>query len=439
MDSSHAAGSRCLDIAIDHRIRALFRQLPPTHGDAACGGHISIIRDQGHKLGCCIAEVDVTGDLAGPETVGGLAVILQQPRNEHPFDQGATAVIQECETLWALDQMFATVSCNTVNLLRDVSVFDLLPYTTPEEVAKNGEKLEFLGDRFDNCVEAVCRKKPDVVLCAGRYRLPEHWDNARRNQCKGEAWKLEGKGIGANFGRFSIIRLKDAKRNYTQIHRVNAAHPSYALNYHPEYSCFRQLLLLAVSQACSVYAGDWTETNWMDDLRATCTRFSRDLREEPIELHYWSLLRRIKESITSVASSQADPYQRLLQSSLSTSFNDASLALRQILHEQSSFEPFSSVSADTYNLVEEVLEPQGWLENDRIKDTIICGIDELKECFTNSAGRLNFDMERAILIFLNTAEALELIMWDLRPPQVVQGGLDPEIEGLTDRIGGLRL
>jgi hypothetical protein len=60
-----------------------------------------------------------------------------------------------------------------VDLLRDISTFDLLPYTTAEEVKKSGEDLDFLGNQFDIYVEAVYRKRPDVVLCAGRYFLPE--------------------------------------------------------------------------------------------------------------------------------------------------------------------------------------------------------------------------------------------------------------------------
>lgn len=138
----------------------------------------------------------MTGELAGPETVGGMAIILQQPRDEHPFDQGAAAVIQECDTLRTVAQVFTTVSCGTIDLLRDDPIFDLLPYTTPEEIEWNGEDFDFLSDRFNTCVEAVCRKNPDVVLCAAKYSLPEDWDYARRNQCKGEAWKLEGKGLG---------------------------------------------------------------------------------------------------------------------------------------------------------------------------------------------------------------------------------------------------
>lgn len=294
------------------------------------------------------AEIDVTGDLAGPETVGGIAVILKQPRNEHPFDLGPAAVIDDCDTLWGLHDLFDTASCGTVDLLRGVSIFDLLPYTTPEDIQTSGENLDFLGNRFKTCVEAVRYKKPDVVLCAGTFQLPKRWDKARCNRCKGEAWKLERRMVGYDFGGKSTIRLKNAHGECTRIHRVNTSHPSFSLNYHREYSCFVQLLLLAVSQACTVYRRTWVERTWMNDLRKLCMKQSSKLyprddqelcsndeneeddmnEDEPINLRYDSLLSRIRKTITSIASSRCDLYDGLLRSSLSRLLNDASLCLR---------------------------------------------------------------------------------------------------------------
>lgn len=85
MNSSRKPDTICMGVAIDHRIRALFRRLPHTPGDAALGRHISIIKELGCKLDRCAAEVNVTGVLASPATVGGIVVILQQPRDEPPL------------------------------------------------------------------------------------------------------------------------------------------------------------------------------------------------------------------------------------------------------------------------------------------------------------------------------------------------------------------
>lgn len=219
--------------------------------------------------------------------------------------------------------------------------------------------------------------------------------------------------MDAGLANFSTIRLKN-----TRICRVNAFHPSYALNYHPEYSCFIQLLLLAVCQAYSVYIGDWAESIWIKELRATCTNLSSELDQYPghenddEELidYYCSQLRDIREIITSIASSHAEPYQGLVDSLLNTVFNDASLALRLMLEKQSGFESSLMVNSRTFDLAEQDFEPQEWFESDRIKDTIIGYFEELKKCVTLSTHAPRLDLNLAMNIFLKAAEALELIM-----------------------------
>jgi hypothetical protein len=54
------------------------------------------------------------------------------------------------------------------------------------------------------------------------------------------------------------------------------------MNYHPEYSCPRQLLFLVVAQTCGVYKGDWEEETWMGSLRTYCSEFSRKLTSKLI-------------------------------------------------------------------------------------------------------------------------------------------------------------
>jgi hypothetical protein len=110
-----------------------------------------------------------------------------------------------------------------------------------------------------------------------------------------------------------------------------------------------------------------------------------------------------------------------------------------MLEDQSASEISPLVVSGTTDLVEQAFDPQGWFGSDRIKETIICGIEELKECVTSSIHTSRLDLNMAMNIFLKTAEALELIMWDLRQPQLLQAGQDLDVEGLTDGIGGLGL
>lgn len=61
-----------------------------------------------------------------------------------------------------------------------------------------------------------------------------------------------------------------------RIVRVNAFHPSFAMNYNPDLSCLRQLLILEVAQACGLYRGDWLNKRWMDELRERCKSITRE-------------------------------------------------------------------------------------------------------------------------------------------------------------------
>jgi hypothetical protein len=52
--------------------------------------------------------------------------------------------------------------------------------------------------------------------------------------------------------------------------RVNALHPSYAINYFPEFSCFKRLLALEFVKAFALWQGNWNDEVWMAHLRNEC-------------------------------------------------------------------------------------------------------------------------------------------------------------------------
>jgi hypothetical protein len=249
--------------------------VPRPASDTRRGTHVSILQTHGRRLDRRDDEIRVTGEMAGPASTGGIAVALQQPRDDHPFEKGTEAVIEDCETLTALGELFDAVSCSTLDIREDVSVIDLLPYTTEAEMGLMGEAA--MGSTFRTSVQTFCGKQPDVVLCAGRIWLPRHHDH-----CKGEAWKLESGGVGRTFDKYPVVILRGENREIVRIRRVNGFHLSYAMNYHLEYSYLRQLLLLVVAQTCSVYKGDWEEETWMGSLRTYCSKFSRELTSKLI-------------------------------------------------------------------------------------------------------------------------------------------------------------
>ncbi len=181
----------------------------------------------------------MTAELAGPGSTGGIAVILQQPRDNHPFQAGAKAVIHECDTLRALEEVFLVISGGKLALLHDISVIDLLPYTSNDD---------WTASAFRAAQWAIASKEPDVVLCAGKKPLPKNlWG------LKGDMFRLESKGVGAVFDEYPLTKIRNREGNWIKIRRVNGFHSSHALNYCPESSCLRQLLFLCVAEACAVY------------------------------------------------------------------------------------------------------------------------------------------------------------------------------------------
>ena len=272
----------CLDVAVDHRLRLLCKPTW-TEGDLEPSTHLSVLERYGRKLGCDSDEIKVTSQLAGPASTGGILVVLQQPRDNHPFKSGLRSVIEDCESLTALDELFKTASCGTLNVRESVSLVDLLPFT-PEQPSKlpSGE----LQDAFEAARLTICAKRPDVVLCAGKIWLPYENRNLRRGSAnqeksdiKGELWKLECAGVGQP-DKFDIVRLRGSGRELVRMPKVNGFHPSYAVNYHPEHTSLKQLLLLNVLKTCGTCRDDWNEEAWMNTLRAECRDLVARLRGE---------------------------------------------------------------------------------------------------------------------------------------------------------------
>lgn len=73
-------------------------------------------------------------------------------------------------------------------------------------------------------------------------------------------------------GTFNPSRVPITAEHTTT--RVNAIHPSYAMNRVPTESCFRQLLTLEFAHGFGMWRGTWKEERWMQDLREHCQRTS---------------------------------------------------------------------------------------------------------------------------------------------------------------------
>lgn len=256
----------CLDVAVDHRIIRLFK--PVSNDLTVRSNHVSCIEARGWSLKRPHCEIHVTTQLAGPAMKGGIAVALQQPRHNHPFKEGLNAVIQNCETLYALDEIFAVVSCGSLNIRTNIAVVDLLPYIS-EDIAEINDAT--LKESFHALTQTICDKEPYVLLCAGRVWLPKvgKFDNP-----KGHVQKFESIGVGKKFGSTPnspvAARIRRGERGFIDIRRVNGFHPSHAMNHYPHVSLLRQLQILIGAETCGMLRGDWEEEEWMGELRRRC-------------------------------------------------------------------------------------------------------------------------------------------------------------------------
>lgn len=261
----------CLDVAVDHRIIRLFKPVP--NGLTERSAHVSCIRARGLSLKRPPSEIAVTAQLAGPALKGGIAIALQQPRDNHPFEDGLDAVIEDCETLWALEDIFDVVSCGSLDIRTDIAVVDLLPYVS-EDIENIDETT--LKESFRASTQIICDKKPYVLLCAGRA-----WQLPKFDSRKGPAFLFESIGVGKKFGNTSSlpfeVEIYRGKRGSVGIRTVNGFHPSYTMNRHPHVSLLRQLQVLIGAETCGILREDWEEEEWMGELRRRCQDISREL------------------------------------------------------------------------------------------------------------------------------------------------------------------
>ena len=265
----------CLDVAVDHRIRRLFK--PVSIDMPGRSNHVSCIESRGWSLKRPRSEIQVTTHLAGPAVKGGIAVALQQPRHNHPFEKGLNAVIQGCETLCALDDVFAIVSCGTLNIRTNIAVVDLLPYVS-EDIAKIDDAT--LKESFRASTQIICDMEPNVLLCAGKIQLGDFSDR-KGDARKGDFRKFESIGVGKKFGSTPKLpvaaRIRRGERGFVAIRRVNGFHPSHAMNHNPHVSLLRPLQILIGAETCGMLREDWEEEEWMGELRRRCQDISRTL------------------------------------------------------------------------------------------------------------------------------------------------------------------
>ncbi|KAJ0166319.1 hypothetical protein CTA2_7776 [Colletotrichum tanaceti] len=479
-----AENSVCLDIAIDHRIRRLFKPVPePPHTEPS--KHVSRIEAEGRSLKLPIAEIEVTAKLAGPPVTGGIAVLLQQPRHSHPFEQGLDAVIADCETLRALDDIFTVVSCGTVDISKNIAVIDLVPYVTQSLADVDDARLK---NAFRTSVETILDKRPDVLLCAGKSDMPR----SRARDVKGSAYMLEHIAIGDKFGRDSRhpeiarIRPEGHQHELVKVRKVNGFHPSHAVNHRPHFSPLRQLQILIGAEVCGVYRGDWEEEPWMDEIRERCSRYgsetatlstksrtraspgrseaksSRKMYTPEYQELYSDTLLEIKRLAGPLVSSGAT-YDTLLASGLGEKCNDASLALRQMLRLKNrgwhdsiiAWKPkneaaLKKAAVDTYHfaagtrrsLPNTTPAARDFDDVNPLEEIFQTNLDRISGCITEKQPQelcYALDLGGAANAFLQLAVDLETMLLGLLEQQEVDTIIEGLLQEMTSKIDNMSL
>ncbi|KAL2839642.1 hypothetical protein BJY01DRAFT_250371 [Aspergillus pseudoustus] len=220
----------CLDIPVDHRLMSFIRGIKiPNYTRKST--HLEILQRWGAfsrygKAPIPSAQLHHALELAKPATKGGVLVVLLEPYRKQTFGRGFTADQQDCPTTRAVCDLIETATGGRMSA-DDVSIFDTTPYcpdgTTDEDVLREA-RIE-----FRKMVEA---KQPDVVICC------------HQNKSDQFVKLISSLGVGKVFLNPYLLLGGEFTTK-----RVNAFHPSYAVNYHPTYSCFRRLLLVEFVQA----------------------------------------------------------------------------------------------------------------------------------------------------------------------------------------------
>jgi hypothetical protein len=207
-----------LNIAVDHRLRILFK---PTISvtNSSQGYHIQYFDKLGHSLTregerLPEEEIFVTKQVALPESTGGIVVALSRSANAHPFHLGTDIVIGSSPTWTVLDESFTTVTCRSLSLRHDVTAIDRSPFVRARDHLSRELHVKVRNISFD----VISRKKPDVVLCMGQDRV----------DVQSRVDDFQSTRVGKTFAQ---PRVRLGSGLWTKI--VNAPHPSYFMNYNP--------------------------------------------------------------------------------------------------------------------------------------------------------------------------------------------------------------
>lgn len=258
----------CLGIPADHRLRRLVSPVQISAQSSrsehirilkSFGGTLEYQQEDGSSSPILSSELDFGLELARPETTGGIVVILQHPAPSQTYQGGYSAEEKRCATLTAVKDLIIFASAGSMDM-DSVTVLDSMPYMIEDFDPSN----ELHRESQEAFIQAIKAKLPDVVVsCFSSetdnkfMKLLRHWGIGVRDDAK-------------------MIQIPGTDHKFL---KINAIHPSYAINYVPHESCFRRLLMLQFAKAFVCHGSSWTEEPFMEELRKTARELSKRYRE----------------------------------------------------------------------------------------------------------------------------------------------------------------
>lgn len=237
---------------VDHRLRRQIRGAAQVPNQRYCD-HEWILADLPrriyHEKNITGPEIQFAQDLAAPATTGGILILVERPSNGHKYGARFDTIIENCATLKAVNELLQIVSGGACNI-RNTSVFDFMPFIN-EGSERDTDKNREIAQQA--CWAMIEEKKPDIVLCCS---------GEMQEELVPELEEYRGNGRNQWF-HVDLSGGLDTLGN----NKLNVFRPSYAVDFQPTYSVFRDFFVLEFTHAIGLLRGDWKNENWMEDLR----------------------------------------------------------------------------------------------------------------------------------------------------------------------------
>lgn len=207
-----------------------------------------------------IRDLSFALEMARPALKGGVLVVLQRPYSKQETSDGFSEGKRNCPSINAVSELVSAVN-NAKLCFDDISLFDAIPLWDETLTSKDHKHLiDEAQKAFDIMVRA---KDPEIIICCFQT---ETSNTLVEN--------LQSRGVGLSFNPDNPAS-KLTEFGLSSI-RVNAFHPSYAINRYPMFCCLKQLLVLEFTKAFALWRQNWAEKPWMKLLRDECKMRAKD-------------------------------------------------------------------------------------------------------------------------------------------------------------------